>query len=71
MKLNVNAQEFVPRFKSEVATPNGADLDFKTIKTEIAALDERKPKCKLTLPWKGFPKKPEKGGDSRYLIVLV
>ncbi|KAH8246334.1 hypothetical protein KR038_000759, partial [Drosophila bunnanda] len=71
VKLNANAQEFVPQLKKkqQLAT-NGANLDIQTIKTEAEAVVDRKPKCKLTLPWKGFPRKMDKAAGSTQIILL-
>ncbi|KAH8249266.1 hypothetical protein KR032_007751, partial [Drosophila birchii] len=67
-KLNANAQEFVPQLKKlEVAT-DVADIDLQTTKPETEVFDERKPKCKLTLPWKGFPRKADKRKDSWIIL---
>ncbi|KAH8324549.1 hypothetical protein KR074_010838, partial [Drosophila pseudoananassae] len=68
VQLNVNAQEFVPRCKvhSPPVTDEGTDADLVSSKC-----NEPKLKTKLTLPWKGFPKKPEKVllNDVDYMIV--
>ncbi|XP_017025496.1 uncharacterized protein [Drosophila kikkawai] len=69
VKLNANAQEFVPQLKKREAI-YGADFDFKTMKPEIVPFDERMPKCKLTLPWKGFPRKPDKAPGSTQIVLL-
>ncbi|EDV30953.1 uncharacterized protein Dana_GF15113 [Drosophila ananassae] len=67
-QLNVNAQEFVPRSKREQSpkvegTDVTADLNSKKC-------NEQKLKTKLTLPWKGFPKKCEKASRSAQVVLL-
>ncbi|KAH8323517.1 hypothetical protein KR067_012543, partial [Drosophila pandora] len=67
-QLNVNAQEFVPRGKREQSpkvegTDVTADLNSKKC-------NEPKLKTKLTLPWKGFPKKCEKASRSAQVVLL-
>lgn len=61
-KLNVNAREFVPRFKGNMDDEAGEVVDMP--------LKARKPmQPKLLLPWKGFPKpmRPERANKSRKL----
>ncbi|KAH8282166.1 hypothetical protein KR054_005850, partial [Drosophila jambulina] len=74
VKLNANAQEFVPQLKKPKSVTDGADLELHPIKPDTEVLAEPQPKCKLTLPWKGFPRKPDKGkivllNDVDYMIV--
>ncbi|KAH8413172.1 hypothetical protein KR009_008640, partial [Drosophila setifemur] len=63
VKLNANAQEFVPLSKKEQLPQEEANP---------ANSDKKKPKTKLTLPWKGFPKRIGKVimiNDDDYMIV--
>lgn len=64
IQLNVNAQEFVPRGKREQSTKvEGTDV---TADLNSKKCNEQKLKTKLTLPWKGFPKKCEKGNPCNF-----
>jgi len=51
VKLNVNAQEFVPRFKRVESTEDEAVVDLN---------ENEQIRTNLSLPWKGFPKKYER-----------
>ncbi|XP_016963252.1 uncharacterized protein LOC108033438 [Drosophila biarmipes] len=62
VKLNVNAQEFIPRFKREETSKDKAAVPLDE--------DEQKVKSNLTLPWKGFPKKAEKSTRSAQVVLL-
>ncbi|XP_017134082.1 serine/threonine-protein phosphatase 4 regulatory subunit 2 [Drosophila elegans] len=59
VKLNVNAQEFVPRFKTEESSKDEAEVVTNEIKKTFETLDEQNTNTNLMLPWKGFPKKAE------------
>lgn len=67
-QLNVNAREFVPRFKENINDGGEAGEEHdETMK------QRKTPQPKLLLPWKGFPKpmRPEranKPGRSRSLL---
>nr|XP_017107020.2 serine/threonine-protein phosphatase 4 regulatory subunit 2 [Drosophila bipectinata] len=68
VQLNVNAQEFIPRCKvehSQTVTDEGIDADLVSSKC-----NEPKLKTKLTLPWKGFPKKSEKASRTAQVVLL-
>ncbi|XP_016976074.2 uncharacterized protein LOC108042358 [Drosophila rhopaloa] len=70
VKLNANAQEFVPRFIREESTKDEAEVGSNEIKKTFEALDEHKTKTNLMLPWKGFPKKAEKSSRSAQVVLL-
>ncbi|KAH8366504.1 hypothetical protein KR084_012446 [Drosophila pseudotakahashii] len=69
VKLNANAQEFVPRYKRAESSKDEAVVDCNEMKTAVE--NEQKIKSNLTLPWKGFPKKSEKFllNDVDYMIL--
>ncbi|KMY90648.1 uncharacterized protein LOC6732584 [Drosophila simulans] len=68
VKLNANAQEFVPRFKREQPAKEDAIVGNSNIGNTIN--DVQKPKTNLMLPWKGFPNKPQKPSRSPQVVLL-
>ncbi|XP_037710163.1 uncharacterized protein LOC119547387 [Drosophila subpulchrella] len=62
VKLNANAQEFVPRFKREESTKDEDVVDSNE--------NEQRIKTNLSLPWKGFPKKSERSTRSAQVVLL-
>ncbi|XP_017006927.3 uncharacterized protein [Drosophila takahashii] len=68
VKLNANAQEFVPLYKRAESTKDEAMVDRNDMKKTVE--DEQKLKSNLTLPWKGFPKKSEKSARSAQVVLL-
>ncbi|EDV54871.2 uncharacterized protein Dere_GG21759 [Drosophila erecta] len=66
VKLNANAQEFVPRFKREDSSKPDAVVGNSNINNMLN--DGQKIKTKLMLPWKGFPNRSEKR-DVEYKVL--
>lgn len=58
VKLNANAQEFVPRYKREQPAKDDAIVGNSNMSNTNN--DDQKPKSNLMLPWKGFPNKSQK-----------
>ncbi|XP_039483664.1 uncharacterized protein LOC120446658 [Drosophila santomea] len=65
VKLNANAQEFVPRFKREDSPKHDAVVGNCDINNE-----GQKKKTNLMLPWKGFPNKSEKPSRGPQVVLL-
>ncbi|KAH8305502.1 hypothetical protein KR018_012432, partial [Drosophila ironensis] len=64
-KLNANAQVFVPRCQQQLFKENDSQAQDKRFEAS-----EPKSKVKLTLPWKGFPKKMESTSRSAQVVLL-
>ncbi|XP_017086577.2 uncharacterized protein LOC108118412 [Drosophila eugracilis] len=68
VKLNVNAQEFVPSFKRNHLKRDEPLVGFTDLMKTYE--DEEKATANLMLPWKGFPKKPEKNARSTQVALI-
>ncbi|XP_043644329.1 uncharacterized protein LOC122613955 [Drosophila teissieri] len=68
VKLNANAQEFVPRFKREDSPKHDAIVGNRNINN--AFNEGQKIRTNLMLPWKGFPNKSEKPSRGPQVALL-
>ncbi|XP_034666600.1 uncharacterized protein LOC117900360 [Drosophila subobscura] len=66
--LNANACVFVPR---SVAVKADSDVDHEQLKRHFESKDAKKQKTQLTLPWKGFPKRPDKAGNPTLVTAKI
>ncbi|XP_022228324.2 GRIP and coiled-coil domain-containing protein 2 [Drosophila obscura] len=69
--LNANACVFVPRSVAVKADEDIAPVDLEQLKRHFESKDVKQQKTKLTLPWKGFPKRPDKAANPTHVTAKI